>query len=87
MGGLQHKPTPEFLDVWPVWSTLKFVEALPDSRVACVEVHEGMVRPPHASAPRSPAPSRRVETQPYRRVFTLLIYTLSSPLFKIVSFS
>ena len=58
MGGLQHKPTPEFLDVWPVWSTLKFVEALPDSRVACVEVHEGMVRPPHASAPRSPAPSR-----------------------------
>jgi len=30
----------------PGWSTLKFAEALPDSRVTCVEVDEGMVRRP-----------------------------------------
>eukprot|EP00964_Phaeocystis_antarctica_P150122 scaffold117492_cov57-Phaeocystis_antarctica.AAC.1 len=34
----------------PGWSTLKFAEALPDSAITCVEVDEGMVRPPHASA-------------------------------------
>ena len=66
MGGLQHKPTQESSMSGPGLNPLKFVEALPNSRVTCVEVHEGMVRPPHASAPRSPAPSRRVETQPYR---------------------
>ena len=50
----------------PGWSTLKFAEALPDSAITCVEVDEGMVRPPHASAlsltrppSRSPHPRAR----------------------------
>ena len=30
----------------PGWSTLKFAEALPASRITCVEVDEGMVRYP-----------------------------------------
>ena len=52
----------------PGWSTLKFAQALPQARLTCVEVDEGMVRRPHALAPCSPiGPRPRARPHPRAR--------------------